>query len=297
MIQCIFHKRLENKIRERHSRQGIVDVIGNLNGFAVGQKLYLHIGLDIQEFIFQGGHILSLVQRGPVKGGQQKNHIADFILTGDYGLAVDQRQGIIEKMRIDLCVQDFLLVRLFLQLIFQVYLDIMVDFFHHSGKILEQDSDLILPFVIQLDGKGLETGIPYLAYLCGKALYRRYDGGGENEDHGSQKEQDYPAEGIDSAGDSIHIFQQHPVAFGIGYSPACGRKPGGELDTPWIIRGVIGRRSRRKNLSAVFIRYKDGIIVLRNAQQGREQVIIVQLQGKIVHTFVASGIPYLADGI
>ena len=48
VVQRILHQRLQDKIRKTHAGQRIINIVGHLNGFAVGKQLDFYIGLDIQ---------------------------------------------------------------------------------------------------------------------------------------------------------------------------------------------------------------------------------------------------------
>ena len=97
VIQRIFHQRLKDEVREGDRGKGIINVVDDLDIFAVRKKLDLDIGLDILQLILQCGGILPLVQGRAVKGGQKDDHIADIVLAGEDGAAVDQGQNCIEN--------------------------------------------------------------------------------------------------------------------------------------------------------------------------------------------------------
>ena len=67
--------------------------------------LDFQIGPCIFQFILHAQRISAPVKRRPVKRGHGQGHAADVILSRLNRLPVDQRQGVIQEMGIDLCLQ------------------------------------------------------------------------------------------------------------------------------------------------------------------------------------------------
>ena len=110
MDDGIFRKRLQKEIQDGEGEDIPGNIIGHIKGIGMHHPLDRNIGLCIFQLGFHSGDAASFVQHGPVEGGKQPCHLADVLLSGHDGLPIDQGQGIIQKVGIDLGLQNFQLI-------------------------------------------------------------------------------------------------------------------------------------------------------------------------------------------
>ena len=103
-----------------------------------------HVGSGVFQLIPDGRHVFSFIEHRTVKGGKQLGQLADPGLSCHDGLHVDEGQGIIEKMGIDLRLQDPKLIFLLSDLCQQHFIDHMIQLLHHVPKSVLKASHLIL---------------------------------------------------------------------------------------------------------------------------------------------------------
>ena len=82
-----------------------VDLRQYLKSVVVKQLLDFDIGNHIANFVPKKDIRTPFVQCGAVESGHELGHLADVLLMGQKRPAVNQRQAVIEKMRVDLRLQ------------------------------------------------------------------------------------------------------------------------------------------------------------------------------------------------
>ena len=136
-----------------------------------------------------GPHIFYLVgafvQCRPVKGGQQLCHLADLCLVVEERLAVDGGEAVVQKVRVDLCLQRHQLCFFQCDLIPVVSHDQAVKLADHVLEAVGQLTDLVGAVVVDLHGQiplldavhGIEQEIYLLREKVGQQAADRVDQG------------------------------------------------------------------------------------------------------------------------
>ena len=105
--------------------------------------LYLHIEPGVLEFVRQGDDLFAPAQRKTVEPGQGVHHAAYFRhIVGDGG-AVDEVQGIVEEVGVDLGLQGLQLQGFYLLALFQLFVHQGVNAAHHVAEAAHQLADLV----------------------------------------------------------------------------------------------------------------------------------------------------------
>ncbi len=106
MQNRILHERLQNNIQTRQRTQFFRNLDLKMNRIVIVEFLDIDIDLYMLHLFTDADQILAVVQTQPVKTGQIPRDLFDILRLIVHGDPVDQIQCIVQKMRIDLCLQN-----------------------------------------------------------------------------------------------------------------------------------------------------------------------------------------------
>ena len=98
----VLDQRLQDKIERLSGIRDAAAVNARLERVPVHHALDGDIGADVLHLVPDGDHIASAIEAGAVKRGKLYRRPAQFLVAALDGLPIDERQRVIEEMRVDL---------------------------------------------------------------------------------------------------------------------------------------------------------------------------------------------------
>ncbi|MNN07333.1 hypothetical protein D3C81_1201570 [compost metagenome] len=105
MVDAVLDKRLQDQLDDRPVKQRLVQIIMHVQHPAEPNLLDRNVIFDQLDFLFQEDHPFPFFQRDPIILRQMADHLVDLraaLLQGERG---NRRQCVIQKMRVNLCLQ------------------------------------------------------------------------------------------------------------------------------------------------------------------------------------------------
>ena len=107
MIKSIFHQRLQGKLQDRISVHAVRNIDFIIHNIPVPELLYFQITAYMRNLLTDRYIIPPLAERRPEKSRQGGNEGDHFFLLSCFRHPYDSIQGVVQKVRINLCLQKF----------------------------------------------------------------------------------------------------------------------------------------------------------------------------------------------
>ena len=143
MRNRIFGKRLQNQVQCTVIQNILRYIHFNRKAVVMKHFLNLQIRTHIVDLLADGHRIFAFVQGSPVVPRKRQRRLADIIRTDFQRFPVDQRQGIIQKMRVNLCAERRHLILFLADAALIDFLNQLTDTRQHLIKATRQITDFI----------------------------------------------------------------------------------------------------------------------------------------------------------